>query len=121
MVEHTEEKLEVNVTYKIKKNTIDPVFGISIFNPFGQKILETNTKWDRIVTGSYSAERHNRLFGLFNILTNGLSSITVAAANKEATEFYDWWNEAYIIDINKDRVTSALTLPNHKVTLRRKK
>ena len=111
-----DEHISVSVTYDINEDCTNPVFGLAVFSPIGTKIFESNTKWKRIKTGTFKAgSSPSTVWKLPNIFTNGTNTITLAVANEDVSEFYDWWDEAYNLRIDKDAVTSAVTLPEFNV------
>ena len=108
--------LIVNVTHHFKKDTSNPIFGLTVMSPVGVRVFESNTKWKRIKTGEYKRGEHVRLtWEVPNIFTNGTNYVSVAVANEDATEFYDWWDEAGSFVVDKDEVTTAVTLAAHNV------
>lgn len=114
----TEEMLDVDVVYQFKERVAQPVFGITIFGPSGTKIFESNTKWCRAKTGVYSAGSSVRVhWSVPNIFTNGLNFITLAVADRDAVEFYDWWDEALTFTVDKDKITTAVTMPEFEVKI----
>lgn len=110
--------IEITATYKVHEDTKSPIFGLSIFNPIGTKIFESNTKWKKVKTGSYKKNDSVTVaWKIADIFTNGDNTITATAADFSAQEIYDWWDEAKIFTIDKDEVTSALTLPQFEVEI----
>jgi len=111
-----EDTVQINVTYRFKDDVQNPVFGLSIISPVGVRIFESNTKWKRIKTGDYSKGEQVRItWDVPNIFTNGTNYVSVAVANEDATEFYDWWDEAAAFVVDKDEITTAVTLAAHNV------
>lgn len=105
-------QVEIVSEFKASSTVLSPIFGVTVYSPVGLKIFETNTKWERMKTGHYEAESIIRLtWAIPNIFTNGEHLVSIAAANSEATEFYDWWDEATSFTIDKDKVTTAVTMP----------
>lgn len=111
-----DEQVIIDVTHRFKKNVENPIFGLSIISPVGVRIFESNTKWKHIKTGIYQrGERVRITWDVPNIFTNGTNYVSVAVANEDATEFYEWWDEASTFAVDKDAVTTAVTLAAHNV------
>jgi len=106
----------IDVTYTCKTDITEPVFGLTILSPVGTRVFESNTKWQHVKTGAFKAgDTVSVDWQLPNIFTNGTNYVSVAVANTDATEFYDWWDEATTFVVDKDEVTTAVTLPTHKI------
>ena len=115
------DQIEVSVNIAFKKSVENPIFGFSIKNPFGAKIIENNTKWADIETGSFSKGSTAKAVWRFpNILTNGRNYVTIALCNQDASEYYDWYEDALIIEVDKPLVTTALTLPGDSIRVVKK-
>lgn len=113
-----EDKIDIKVTYDVMQACVNPVLGLSVFSPVGTKIFESNTKWKKMKTGEFKAGSVITAdWELPNIFTNGNNAVTLAVANEDATEFYDWWDEAYNLIIDKDDITSAVTLPEFNLRI----
>ncbi len=117
-VDQSDQTVKINVRYKVKEAVSNPIFGLSIISPVGLKVFESNTKWQRKRTGNF--EQGTKLdvsWDMPNIFTNGTNYITPAAADEAGLEFYDWWDEAASFIVDKDSVTTAVTLPKHQVKI----
>lgn len=111
-----EDSVEFRVSYDIRQNVENPVYGLSVISPMGIKVFESNTKWKKLKTGNWAKGAvANVVWKIPNIFTNGTNYVSVAVANSEATEFYDWWDEATSFNINKDTVTTAVTSPEYSL------
>jgi ABC-2 type transport system ATP-binding protein len=111
-----EETVEINVLNTFKQDVENPIFGIVIISPVGVKIFESNTLWKKLRTGSFKkGESVEIKWEVPNIFTNGSNYVTAAVANQDVTEFYDWWDEAVSFIVDKDEITTAVTLAAHKV------
>lgn len=108
----------VTLETEFKEDAQDPVFGIQIINPVGIKIFESNTKWERVSVGDIKAgQKLTVTWEIANIFTNGMQTVTAALSDRDGADFYDWWEEAATFAIDKDRVTTAVTLPETRVTI----
>lgn len=117
-IKASDEQIQIQVKHAVHEDTEEPIFGLSIFTPVGAKIFETNTRWKKVRTGTYKKGKvANVTWKIPNIFTNGENVVTVAVADREGIEFYDWWDEAASFKIDKDMVTTAIAMPNHEVQL----
>lgn len=113
-------KVTISILNSFKKAVEEPVFGLTITNPVGVKVYESNTKWQRIATGNFNkGDRALVKWEVPNIFTNGTNYISAAVANRDTTEFYDWWNEAAAFIVDKDEITTALTLVESKIGIKK--
>ncbi|MBI2591895.1 ABC transporter ATP-binding protein [Candidatus Saccharibacteria bacterium] len=113
-------KVRVTIDSHFKRADNDPVIGIYIKNPIGIRIFESNTKWERINIGDVKAgQKLSVTWEIDDIFTNGIQTITAALSNHDATDYYDWWEEASIFSVDKDKITTAIALPNTKVTIKK--
>lgn len=111
--------VNIATTYRCNQNTDNPVFGISITSPVGVKIFESNTKWKKMHTGNFAKGESTTLdWQIPNIFTNGVNYITAAVADSDAVDFFDWWEDAASFTIDKDDITTAVTLTDHNIGVR---
>jgi ABC-2 type transport system ATP-binding protein len=115
-----DELVEIDVAYRFKQAVDNPIFGLSIFSPVGVKVFESNTQWQHVKTGEFKKASICRIkWQIPNIFTNGSNYVTVAAADSDGAEFYDWWDEAASFIVDRDTPTTAATSPNHKIEIKR--
>lgn len=108
----------VAIESQFKHAVHDPVVGLYIKNPMGIKIFESNTKWERLSVGDLAAgQKLTVTWEIDDIFTNGIQTVTAALSNHDATDYYDWWEEAAAFSIDKDKITTAVTLPDIKITI----
>lgn len=111
--------IQINVEATFNEAATEPIIGITVFNPIGLKVFESNTKWARIKTGNRKAgDKFTTTFTFPNYLTNGKHLISAAVAERDAVEFFDWWDEANSFTINRVGTTTALIMPEHSVDFR---
>jgi ABC-2 type transport system ATP-binding protein len=116
-----DKKVTILASYLSLAQIEHPIFGVSIVGPTGVKLLETNTLWDKVKTGIFEPNQRVDVSWSFpNILPNGTSSLTLAVASSDASVFYDWWDEARIITIDKETASPAVTIPPVAVKVTRK-
>lgn len=117
-IEQKDELVNIVLEAKFSEVAQDPVFGIQISSPTGLKIFESNTKWERQNIGKVKkGEKITVKWQIANIFTNGVQSLTAGLSDRDGSDYYDWWEEAAVFDINKDKITTAVTLPETKVTI----
>lgn len=113
-----DQEIEIKVNYKMKEDVRNPIFGLSIYSPVGIKVFEANTKWKKVKTGQFKkGETAEVAWRIPNIFTNGTNYVSFAVANSDATEFYDWWDEAASFIIDKDSITTAVTMPEYNLEI----
>jgi len=106
----------IEVLHSIEVDVESPIFGIAIISPVGVKIFESNTQWKKMRTGNYKkGESVKIVWEIPNIFTNGTNYVGAAVANRDATEFFDWWDDVVSFIVDKDEITTAVTLATHKV------
>ncbi len=111
----------IAIDAKFNRTIQEPVIGLHIKNPMGIKIFESNTKWEKLQTGEVgNGQRLVVQWEIADIFTNGVQTVTVALSDRDGTDFYDWWEDAAAFDIDKDKVTTAVTLPQVKVSISKK-
>lgn len=111
-------KLTITLETEFLKAAENPVFGIQINSPIGLKIFESNTKWERIEVGNVKAGQKLTLkWVIANIFTNGIQTVNAAISDSDGSVFYDWWEEAAAFTIDKDKITTAVTLPQATVSI----
>ena len=112
----SEDHVVIDVMNEMKQDVDNPIFGVIIISPVGVKIFESNTQWKKMHTGSFKKGESVKItWEIPNIFTNGSNYVSAAVANQDATEFFDWWDEAVSFIVDKDEITTAVTLAAHKV------
>lgn len=115
-ISQTSKMVTITTTSTFNKDVENPIFGFTIKSPIGTKIIETNTKWARVKTGNVKSGQTVKVtLALPNIFTNGLNYITTAISDNSGLDFYDWWEDAAAFTVDKDEITTAATLPEHKI------
>lgn len=115
-VEVLQEKISISAEYVFSQATEHPIFGISIYNPMGTKVYESNTLWKGVETRVYrKGEKETVRWNIDNIFTNGTHSTSITAAADNGRRILEWWDDATSFVIEKDEVTTALSLPGSVV------
>ena len=75
-VSQNDTEVNITVSYHFNKTVETPIFGLTIVNPIGIKVFESNTKWKKIKTDNYKAGDKVKVdWEIPNFFTNG--SITI--------------------------------------------
>lgn len=110
------DKVIIRVDCRVNKAIEKPIMGLTIHNPVGVKVFESNTRWKHYQTGSFKKDdTFSVVWNIANTFTNGIHFISPAIATRDGSDFYDNWEEASTFDINKDEVTTALVLQDSTV------
>lgn len=114
------QQIYVKATITFMKDDKDPVVGFSLKSPIGNKIVENNTKWLHMNLGRI---KKNEIIAATwivpDILSNGHNVVTVAVCDRDASVYYDWYEDAAVITTDKDQITTALTIPGDKIEIAR--
>jgi ABC-2 type transport system ATP-binding protein len=104
--------IEIKTSYIAQNNVMPPIYGFTLYDPKGNDVVENNTlksqqKTDEVVKG----DKVEVVWKLPNIFVSGRYSISVACCNQNATQFYDWVNNAAHFTIRKETSTAGLVEP----------
>lgn len=85
------EPLAINMRVKFLQAVHDPIFGIAVYDEQDKQVIGTNTLWQGIQTGTFSAGQETVVtFRLGRMLPPGSYTITAAIAAADAATYYDW-------------------------------
>lgn len=108
----------IRVTYKAKKNTSEPVFGITIDDSFGVRMFQSNTYWSKIVTKDMKKnEKRIVVWEIPNIFTSGEFFISPAVASKRGVIMFDWRENFASMKVRKTLPTTGQTNVNHDIRI----
>lgn len=111
-VQLSRDEIHITVKYLANEYIAPPVVGFSISSPTGQNLIEGNTLREKFKTREINkGESMEVLWTMPNILATGLYKVNVAICDQSTTDFYDWYNEAATIDINRENETSGIIDP----------
>ena len=114
----SEKEVTITVDCEAKADIEQPIMGMTIYNPVGVKVFESNTKWKHYDTKRYQkGQKFTVTWKIANTFTNGIHIVNPAIANQDATDFYDHWEDAAKFDINKQEVTTAVSLQHSTVSV----
>lgn len=111
-----DETVGISVTYTAQQNVDQPVFGITIIEPTGQRVFESNTLRLHIKTKAMQAgETATYEWRVPNIFSSGDYSVTPAVADQFGSMIYDWRDEIVTFKIRKTVASNALTNVTHEI------
>lgn len=113
-----DESVIIKMRVKFYEDIKEPIFGITVKNPRGDKIFVTNTLWKEIKTGNFGrGDEVEVIFKVENSFANGEYSVSPAVAHSNAIEFYDWRDDSAKFLIKKLRQTGSLTDFKHDLEI----
>lgn len=111
-----EDSIYLNTKFKSLTSLDSPVYGFQIHNQAGVNLFESNTMKQNITTSPVEVgDEVEYTWRMPNIFTTGSYNVSVACCDKSTTEFYDWVNNAVVIEIIKEQVTAGVIDP--KITV----
>jgi hypothetical protein len=94
----------------------DPVMGIRIRSAAGSEVMGTNTKIEKISTGSFMRGKDRVIvWEMPNILADGDYYIDPAIIDPDGITVQDWWDESVKVKIKKDRRLPYTVDPGFKI------
>jgi ABC-2 type transport system ATP-binding protein len=85
------DSIRLNVRMKAYKSVENPVYGIVIRKNSGESVFTTNTKVEKISTGTVNPGDTIEIeYEIDNIFGNGNYTVSPAIANEDTNIFYDW-------------------------------
>lgn len=98
------EIININLTIVAKQAIDSPVVGFRIRDAAGKEVTGTNTKIEGKPLPNMAAGQTIKLsWGLSNILSDGQYTIDPAVLHSDSITVADWWDDALVIKIKKDR------------------
>lgn len=112
------DKIKVVVNMAARTTVEDPVYGIVIKRGGQEPIFVTNTKVEKVKTGTVSAGQKCQItYEVENIFGNGRYTISPAIANRDAAVFYDWRENFVNFYISGWDDTYSSIHPTHQIRL----
>lgn len=106
------EPITIQLTVKAVETIVDPIIGFSLKNPTGGILIATNTKIERISVGEIKAKESKTItFKIPNVLSDGKYVLDVAMEATDASEAYDWWEEARAVRVYETVPSPFLVSP----------
>jgi ABC-type polysaccharide/polyol phosphate transport system ATPase subunit len=114
------DRVALNVRIAFRQEMENPVFGVIIRNERDDDVFVTNTLFDGIETGLYSAGEEIIYRIAFDAqFADGRYTISPAVAYQDAQRFADWREDLLSIRIQAERYTSGIVDVPHDVTIER--
>ncbi len=106
----------IGCEYTAKDIVDTPVLGFTLYNSVGVNIFENNTKrQSKSIKTLHPGESIELTWEVPNVLSDGVYTVSVACCNQEATEFYDWHNNAAEITIAGRGNTAGIIDPQIRI------
>jgi ABC-2 type transport system ATP-binding protein len=116
----TEEALEVSFEVSAKEDITNPIFGLIIKDIDNNHLIDSNTKWSKVATGSMNGGKRCSVTWKFkNVLKTGKYSLTVAAAHSNGLGYYDWQDDAVTFNVYRKKETAGLIAIDDKITIKK--
>ncbi len=97
------EEFWFEMTVRFNTPITHPIFGVTIRDAAGSSLIVSNTKADRIETGTYAkGEMVHVRWKLRNIFNKGSYSFSPAIAAQDAVTMHDWRDDLVWLDVEKD-------------------
>lgn len=116
-----DDNIEINVDYRFNHTIQSPIFGIIVRNSSNIIVFESNTHREKIKTGIYkNGATANVKWIIPNVFNTDIYFVSPAASNEEATEIFDWIDEAISFKIRKEKQSLAVINMEHILDIRRR-
>jgi ABC-2 type transport system ATP-binding protein len=114
------ERVALNVRIAFRHGMENPVFGVIVRNEHDDDVFVTNTLFDGIETGVYSAGDEVVYRISFEVsFADGRYMVSPAIAYQDAQRFADWRENLLSVRIRADRYTSGIVDVPHEVAIER--
>ncbi len=103
---------------EVTKAVANPIFGFRLRNTAGQHIMGTNTRIERIKTGSYAVgEKLSVVWEFQNLLSDGGYVLDLSIHTEDGISNYDRWLSAAVFSITKPQTTPYPVSPVIRTSL----
>ncbi len=104
-----EGSFRIVVKYKFFEGVVEPIFGVILRDSRNRDVLVTNTKGEKVKTGSFKkGQMAKAVFEINNVFVNGEYTISPAVADQRAHHYYDWRNDFKRFIIRRERSTGGI-------------
>lgn len=111
-------KITITQTIQSSLKLENPIIGVRIRSIAGENVTGSNTKIEKIKIGKISDGDSKVLtWEVQNILADGTYYVDVAVMDADNVTVYDWWDEAFILTVKRDRQIPYIVDPNFKVVI----
>lgn len=115
----TDKTIEIEVTFIAKKPLERPVYGITITDPTGQIIFQSNTLWCNQKT--VDVEPGQRVvvnWSIPNAFTTGTFQLSPAVSDAIGSAVYDWLEDAVSFKVRKEQKSHGVINVEHDLQVR---
>lgn len=106
----------VRVTYEAKKPTEQPVYGLTVINPAGQYVFQSNTLWSQVATAPLSAgESVTIKWEIPNVFNTDDFTLAPAVADEFGAIIFDWREDLGGLKVRKTLNSSAFINTEHTI------
>lgn len=118
-VETTGNVITIYQHIKAQELTDNPIAGIRIRSVSGESVTGTNTKIEKINIGEFRhGQKATIVWTLPAILAQGDYFIEPALVSRDGTTVYDWWDEAVVLSIKKERNLPYYIDPGFSISIK---
>jgi len=111
-----DEEIEITVDFMAKKDVESPVFGITLTDPTGQILFQSNTLWCEVKTRDINpGERISLTWTVPNAFNTGTVQISPATADAVGSVIYDWLEDAASFKIRKNQKSHGAINMRHEL------
>lgn len=104
--------LEIAIMHKMKQDVRGPVFGYSIMDTSGTKIVGSNSRIEQKKTGTYKkGDSVQVIWKLPNIFSSGEYKLQAAILDGDSTTILDWWEDCAGFEVQKQVNTPYAVSP----------
>jgi ABC-type polysaccharide/polyol phosphate transport system ATPase subunit len=96
-------QLKIRVTYEVKRDLEDLIFGIIIRDHLHRDLFVTNTLVENVITGGVTPGRWLVSFEMPNFFSAGKYSVSPAVCDKTQRIFYDWKDDFAFFHVRDPR------------------
>ncbi|HJP96895.1 MAG TPA: ABC transporter ATP-binding protein [Candidatus Saccharimonadales bacterium] len=108
----------IRVTYEANKPTEKPVYGITIMNPAGQYVFQSNTLWSQVKTTLVNEGKKAVVeWEIPNVFNTDDFIIAPAVADEFGSIIFDWREDVASFKVRKSLHSSAFINIDHKIRI----
>ncbi len=111
--------VEIEVSFVAKESLEKPVYGITIADPTGQIIFQSNTLWCNQKTKDViPGERVVVNWSIPNVFTTGTFQVSPAVSDAIGSAVYDWLEDAVSFKVRKEQKSHGVINVEHDLRVR---
>ncbi|HPN54849.1 MAG TPA: ABC transporter ATP-binding protein [Candidatus Moranbacteria bacterium] len=113
------EIIRAEIKIEFKKETKDPIFGITVRDSSGKSLFITNTWYKKIETGLFQKGIIQVDFEFENAFANGTYSISPAIADKDAKIYFDWKHDMKSFVVLNEYASNGIVDFKHNIFIKK--